>query len=192
MENKESQEGNEVEVDKAKTQEVKENKFLKFLKKRKEFIAPVILLVVLLITILYYNIKVSTLESNFQEEKQEYQEKFTEQMEGLKLDHAYDVSWIFSWSVRSELLRDNKEQVSMLLNQFVKTSIVSTVSMINSEGVIELSTDKNLEGNDYEDQTRLIDPAKTVENNLLIIPLTGINETIGYLEVRFENMEVSI
>lgn len=192
MENNENQTEKNIDVTPPKSEEVKGNKFLQMLKKRKHFIAPVILLLALLITILYYNVKISNLETSFSEEKKEYKEMFAEKMDSLMLDNAYDVSWIFSWSVRSEMLRDNKEQVGLLMNQFVKTANVSSVSMINPKGIIELSTDKKLEGNTYSDLSKLSNPAKKVENDLLILPITGLNETIGHLEIRFQNLTTAV
>jgi hypothetical protein len=188
-ENEINTEANETIIE---TGEPKMKKFFKFLKKRKAFIAPVLLALALLITVLYYRYTISKMESNFEQDKQEYKEMFADQMDSLRLDNAYDISRIFSWSVRSEYMRGNKEQVSLLLNHFVKTPNISSVSMINADGLIELSTDKKVEGNKYSDPSNLVNPPQKVENNSLIIPLTGINETLGHLEVRFEKMQTQL
>ncbi len=128
------------------------------------------------------------METKFEADKKSYQEEFQEKLDILTVDNASALSMIFSWSVRSELLRGNKEQVGLLLNQFVKTENVKSVLFINKENIIELSTDKKREGNTYKEVAKLANAKGEIENNMVIIPIYGINETLGYVEVNFEDL----
>ncbi len=50
------------------------------------------------------------------------------------------------WSVRSELLRRNLEQVDVLISDLVKEKNMESIHLVDPSGVLFLSTDKKLEG----------------------------------------------
>ena len=50
------------------------------------------------------------------------------------------------WSVRSELLRRNLEQVDVLISDLVKEKNMESIHLVDPAGVLFLSTDKKLEG----------------------------------------------
>jgi sensor histidine kinase regulating citrate/malate metabolism len=50
------------------------------------------------------------------------------------------------WSIRSEMLRGNMEQVSQLITDLVKGSQVQFIHLLDQNGTVKLSTNKNREG----------------------------------------------
>lgn len=166
--------------------------------KNKKLIIPLVLIFGLIITVAYFKIQISTIESNFIIEKNAYQEQFKQKEETLinKFETSMDsinqtntlrLSTVFSWSIRAELLRENKEQVSLLINQFIKTAGIKEISLIAPlDYKILISTNKKVEGEQFAETDLLISINPKIENNRSILPIFGLNETIGFLAVEYE------
>jgi hypothetical protein len=193
MENSEHNLNKETSVQKSKFK-----KFTQWVIDHRNTIIPIFLIFILIITIAFYQIKISTIESNFIIEKDKYQKEFKAKEDNLKksyeisidsinLDNAYRISTIFSWSVRSELLRGNTEQVAILMNQFIKTPGIEEVSLIDPKDYkIILSTNKKIEGEPYKNVKVLKKPNNFIKDNQAVIPIYGINELIGYLVFNYQ------
>jgi hypothetical protein len=68
----------------------------------------------------------------------------------MRVKHLEFATEVFSWSVRSELLRENTENLNQLLTVFFKESGVDLVQLINPEDkMVVLSSDNKFEGVSY-------------------------------------------
>ena len=72
------------------------------------------------------------------------------------------------WSIRSEMLRGNIEQVDLLITDLVKEKSVLYIHLVDTDGNVTLSTDKKMEG-------RPIDNEK-IENAMLADSIVILNE----------------
>jgi hypothetical protein len=96
---------------------------------------------------------------------------------------------IFSWSVRSELLRRNTENLNQLFTVFVQETDATLVQLISVEdGTVTISTDKQFEGLPFgvTNLSELL-TGKTVLDESGITVYTrvmGFNEPLGILVVR--------
>ena len=60
------------------------------------------------------------------------------------------LSKTFVWALRSEILRDNLEQANIYLSSLVKEDRFELIVYADREGLIQLSTQKKIEGEPFE------------------------------------------
>ena len=173
------------------------NKVLDFFKRN---IVAVLLAIILIIVLIWYSIKISANEKEYEEERTELVTKaknersalitkLESEKDSLQIKNLESSSKIFSWSVRSELMRNNTENLSQLVNEFVRESGADLVQLIDPEtNKIILSSDKKFEGMDYAQK---IDYALTEPQTLreedgvkIITPVMGLNSALGILIVQ--------
>ena len=158
---------------------------------KKNFIS-VFLALVLVVVLIWFSIKVKSDARHFENEKSQLITLYETQIDSLQIKHLEFASTVFSWSVRSELLRDNVENLSQLLTVFVKESGADLVQLVNpGNNLILLSSDKKYEGNTYNKNLDF-----EIENSVvlkqdgvvrIITPVMGFNSTIGILIVEIMN-----
>lgn len=175
------------------------NKFLDFLKKN---IVAVLLALVLIIVLIWYSVKISSIEEQYEEEKTELVTKsenersalitkYESEKDSLQIRNLESSSKIFSWAVRSELMRNNTENLNQLINAFVKESNADLVQLIDPEtNIISLSSDKKFEGMEYDQK---LNYALTEQQTLMeetgikiITPVMGLNSALGVLIVQID------
>lgn len=173
------------------------NKFLDFLKRN---IVGVLLALALIIAIAWYSVKIRNTEKQYEKEKTELVtksknerseliSKYESEKDSLQIRNLESSSKIFSWAVRSELIRNNAENLNQLLNAFVKESGADLVQLIDPEtNIIRLSSDKKFEGLEYAQK---LDYAITKQQTIteeggvkIITPVMGLNSALGILIVQ--------
>ncbi|MFO7720523.1 MAG: hypothetical protein R6W85_08820 [Gillisia sp.] len=173
------------------------NRFLNFLKKN---IVAVLLAIILIIVLIWYSIKIGSIEKQYEEERTELVTKSDDEKSALITKHKSEKdslqiknleseSRIFSWSVRSELMRNNTENLNQLVNAFVRESGADLVQLIDPKtNKVSLSSDKKFEGLDYPEKIdySLTEPHILKEEGGLkiITPVMGLNNAIGILIVQ--------
>lgn len=162
----------------------KENKLVKFLLKYKKIVAFILIVAAI---VAYYNFELYQTKNQFTKEKENLIVKYTETIDSLKLSNTKEVITVFSWAVRSELLRENIEQVNTLFNTFVKIPQVTSVSLIDNETkLIKLSTDKKSENELFDKLEMLKINELTIVDKNYYVPISGLNKQLGLLKVTIE------
>lgn len=166
------------------------NKFLDLLKENKlsSFLA-----LALVTVIVWFAIKQGVMEREFRNEKNLIIKQHQSKIDSLQIDQMKFATEVFSWSVRSELLRNNVENLNQLVSIFIKNSDADVIQLVNPENhLVLISSDKKFEdkkyvGNlDFEiDKTLVIEDKGIVK---IITPVMGFNSMLGILitEVRKE------
>ena len=176
------------------------NMFLAFIKKN---IVSVLLALALIIVIIWFSAKNDQDKKQFEKDQTELitqskNEKsalianYESEKDSLRLLNLEAAAKIFSWSVRSELLRNNTENLNQLVNAFVKESGADLVQLINPEtNKIILSSDKKFEGSEYAQKIDfgLKEPhtLKDDDGIKIITPIMGLNTAQGILIVQINN-----
>ncbi len=163
----------------------KPNKLLIFILKHKTVLG---LLLVILALLVYHMIKINNLENVFIEQTETLKIEHAQQLDSLKIVNLKQTINVFSWAVRSEMSRNNLEQVNQFFLSFIKENDIRVISLINPENAqILLSTDKKNEGQEITDkqilnvnELKLLEGSETLQ---VVVPIMGLNKKIGVLVV---------
>ncbi len=147
-----------------------------------------VLILLLLVVFVWFSIKIYINEKKFSNEKTQLITQYESKIDSLQTKHLKFATEVFSWSVRSELLRNNTENLNQLLSVFVRQSGADLVQLINPKNnIVLLSSDKKFEGTSLETTAFSNLTSTTVyteENSVKIIsPVMGFNDKIGVLIV---------
>lgn len=93
------------------------------------------------------------------------------------------------WSIRSEMLRGNMEQVNIFTTDLVREPNFQYIHLVDTEGTIIVSTDKKLEGTKAEgvidpNQLLVTEPTTLTDANQLTLvaaPVMGYDRKLGVL-----------
>jgi hypothetical protein len=183
---------NSEEVEKESTQAESKptfkDKLIAFLKNNK---AASVLSIALIVVFIWFSVKIRINEKNFNNEKTQLITQYESTIDSLQIAQLAFATKVFSWSVRSELLRNNTENLNQLLTVFVQESGAELVQLIKPEDkMVLLSSDKKFEGNPYAGNLDFELKESTVlkeESNVKIItPVMGFNNKIGILIVELK------
>lgn len=180
---------NSKEVEKELSQNESKRKFkaklVAFFKNNK---AATVLTILLLVVFIWSLVKIRINEKNFNNEKKQLTTQYESKIDSLQIKHLEFATEVFSWAVRSELLRNNTENLNQLLTVFVKNSGADLVQIVDAEDkTVLLSSDKKFEGVSYSDllnfeikKTLVLEESSAVK---IITPVMGFNNMIGILIV---------
>lgn len=179
---------NESEPTQVKTRNKFMGKLGAFLKRN---LAATGLSLLLLVVLIWFSGRLRINERNFNNEKTQLITQYESTIDSLQINHLEFATKVFSWSVRSELLRNNTENLNQLLTVFVKESGANLVQLINPEdNMVLVSSDKKYEGNPYSGNLNfeLNKPTVLKEGNdvKIITPVMGYTDKIGILIVELK------
>lgn len=167
------------------TNEQKPNIILKFISRHKVVFG---LLLIIIITLVYFMIKIKSLENEFAEKTDTMKKDFALQIDSMKIANLQQTIKVFSWAVRSEMNRNNLEQVEQFFSNFVKEYDILKIDLINPENAkIILSTDKKNEGQVVTDtqileveQLKVFGDSRRIQ---VVVPIMGLDKKNGILVV---------
>ena len=156
----------------------------------KRNIPAVVLALLLILVFIWFSVKIDNNKNHFENEKIQLITKYETERDSLQINNLVFASSVFSWSIRSEMLRNNMENLNQLLTVFVKKSGANVVQLVNPDTKIVLvSSDEKFEGNPYPGKLdyELSDPIvlKEASGVRILTPVMGFNNTIGILVVEF-------
>jgi len=127
----------------------KEGKVMIFVKKHRLVFS---LIAVIIIILLWAFVKMKIVEKRLSNEKEQLVNLYEQRMDSLNLSNMELTSKVFSWAIRSEMTRQNMEQVNQFFSGFVKEPNIRKVQLIDPvTGKVLLSSDKKDEGTIVED-----------------------------------------
>ncbi len=149
------------------------------------------LLLALLIVAIWALIKMSIMENDFEKQSLKMQSDYETKIDSLTARQLVLTSKVFSWAIRSELTRENKEQVNQFFLSFIKETGVTNVKLVAAiTSKVILSTDKKDEGSIYSNPALLSDnPTYQRKDSTLLVfcPVMGLNDKIGTLVIEYIN-----
>ncbi|MDT8364528.1 MAG: hypothetical protein RQ714_07780 [Nitrosomonas sp.] len=100
---------------------------------------------------------------------------------------------VLAWAVRSELLRNNLDQIDQYLNELVKTKDTERVVLISEEGKLLVSTDKRLEDKaaasvypkEVLNQRKVTMTSDDKGRKMLVVPVMGLNSRLGTVVISY-------
>jgi hypothetical protein len=154
-------------------------------------IVAVILAIGIVIVFGWFYMKDKNNVKRFETEKSEMSSRHKNEIDSLKVQHLQFATKVFSWSVRSEMMRNNTETLSQLLNTYAQESGADLVQLINPENQqVVLSSDKKYEGTKYNGDIDLnINAPLIVQDSgavRLVTPIMDLNSMIGILIIEMQ------
>ena len=106
------------------------------------------------------------------------------QMDSLQQADYMLVSKVFSWAVRSDMMRNNFDQANQYIENIVNEPYIKKAFAIDAaNNTIVLSSDKNEVGLPVSDITLLQPGVNSVVKNdstmRIVTPITGLNKKVG-------------
>ena len=168
----------------------KESKILTFLKKHWLVFSLIVAIVILF---LWAVIKIQIIENRSSKEKEQLVNIYELKMDSLHLSNMELTSRVFSWAIRSEMTRQNMEQVNQFFSGFVKEPNMRKVQLIDpATAKVLLSSDKKDEGTIIEDPAILQaeKPLRIIgaTGDMIINPVMGLDTRIGVLVIEIEKI----
>ncbi len=165
----------------------KENFFSKFIKKH---ILVLILILIIIGVFLYSMIRVSTLESRHEKQTSELITEYNAKIDSVTFSNMKLTVRVFTWAVRSEMIRENTEQVNHFFSEFIKEPKVIKIQLISHDvSEVLISTDIKDEGKLVDDKDYLVNTLHTKvepEGIKFINPVMGMDKKLGVLVVVME------
>jgi hypothetical protein len=140
------------------------------------------LILIIIIILIWHFCKIYFLEKNAEKEKLGIVNKYEIKLDSLNAVHLQLTAKTFSWAIRSELIRGNKDQINQFFNEFIKTPGILKLQLINTENsVIEISTDKKDEGTKNVDYINIKgqETIPGIPELKIVTPISGMNKQIG-------------
>ncbi len=166
--------------------------FWGFVKKHPTFSTIVVALAVIGIVILWKDISRNNWEKQVQ--KQVTKELLVQQESMIKL-----IAKTLVWNVRSEVLRNNIEQIDILFIDLVRDSQIEFVHYINMDGIVVLSTNKKTESQSVikDFSTNILNTNQTITekiDNLLIAssPIMGVDRQLGVVIIGYSPSSITL
>jgi cell division protein FtsL len=162
----------------------------------KKILWIIFIVVIILVPVVIYFIK--DCEINRLKEKQAVEIQAIKQQASDKVDlnnnaNLIIVGKIFSWAVRGELTRDNKDQVNQMMIELVKENDYRQVVLLSGDGSVVLSTDKKFEGEGFNNSVYeallgsdnvQVSPQKNGDL-LVAAPVFGIDSRLGTVIITY-------
>jgi L-lactate utilization protein LutC len=148
------------------------------------------LLLIIVIISLWAFIKISIVENHYKKDILKMKSVFENKMDSLTAKQLILTSKAFSWAIRSELTRENKEQVNQFFMSFIKEPGVNRVEFVNaSDSKVSLSTNKKDEGTTFTDQVAIMTTKAINYRNdsilTIVSPVMGLNNKLGVLVIEY-------
>jgi hypothetical protein len=104
------------------------------------------------------------------------------------------------WAIRSEMLKENYEQINEFLVQFVKEPHIRQILVAKIDGTVVVATDKKMEGAEFsslypgkfldENETAVADDG--MGNIFVISPIMAFNRKLGIFFLVYEPEKIAL
>lgn len=153
--------------------------------KRNPWLWPLIITLLISALLLWRWYSVSSLKAEHAEKEAQLTARANAMVDSLRTDDILRGARLLSWAVRSEMVRDNMEQVGQYLLAYLKEPGVQRISLVAPDGTIRICTDRKLEG------TRVALPAASDQGSIAhadarstaYAPVLGVDQLLGVVMV---------
>jgi len=149
------------------------------------------LLLALVVVLLWAFIKMTLMNRSYEKQTAELKTSYETQMNSMTVQHMTLTSKVLALAVRSELTRNNKEQVNQFFMSIIKEPGINKVEFVDAKtSKVLLSTDKKDEGAVFPNQVALMtdETIQFTNNSILNIvsPVMGLNNKLGVLVIEYK------
>lgn len=140
------------------------------------------LIVVIIALVIWHFSSIYFIEKNTEKEKVTMSTNFAIKVDSINATRMAMAAKTLSWAIRSELIRDNKDQINQFFDEFIKSPGIIKLQFINAENSkIEISTDKKDEGTQNGNYADLNEQKimSGTPNLMIVTPILGMNKQLG-------------
>ncbi len=147
-----------------------------------------LLLLLLIIGGIYALVRINAVERQSRTQRRELVTEYESRLDSLKIEGMERAVRTLSWAIRSELSRQNMEQVDQFFSTFINEQDVQRLRLIDpATGDVILSTDRN-DQNTQVTRARILQAEEVFsmrrESMIEVVsPIMGLNERLGILVV---------
>ena len=154
----------------------------------KRNVGATIVMIIMLIAIIYLGINLMVKQKQHKEEITDINAKNAALVDSLKKDNFTWLTKVFTWTVRSEMLRENLEQVKLYSQEFIKYQYVDNIKVVDPSGRVIFSTDMK-DQNVITEWSNIQKLAVMQQNNKTIIasPILGNDMILGAVVIEYKN-----
>jgi len=149
-----------------------------------------VLLCLLIAVVIVAFIRIKLLERSFNKQRETLLVQYQTKVDSVLQSDRLTTVKVFSWAVRSELIRDNRDQVNQFFMNFIKEPGVKKIKLIDPVSAKAIiSTDKKEEGLVFADPAIFTEEIAIRHRDSvtqIISPVMGLNEKIGVLVIEYE------
>jgi hypothetical protein len=142
----------------------------------------------LLISILWGVLSAQRTAKRYEKQITELTTRHAAMMDSMQIQQGEMFISALSWATRSELMRENMDQVNSYFVEALKNKSIEVVRVVNhTSGKVILSTNKKDEGTDTSDE--FVRNAKEISSRTegstvtFVAPIFGFNQQIGVLVI---------
>ncbi|HPU46413.1 MAG TPA: hypothetical protein PLQ91_02125 [Bacteroidales bacterium] len=154
----------------------------------KQNVGATIVMIIMLIAIIFLGINLMVKQKQHKEEIADVNAKNTALVDSLKKDNFTWLTKVFTWTVRSEMLRENLEQVKLYSQEFIKYQYVDNIKVVDPSGRVIFSSDMKDQSviTEWSNINKL---AVIQQNNKTIIasPVLGNDKILGAVVIEYKN-----
>ena len=150
----------------------------------------IFLVLVLIVFGAWAFIRMNVMNSKFEKQQTKLIENYEHRIDSINGVNLQTTSKVFAWAIRSELIRQNQDQVNQYFLTYIHEPKVLKISYIdNVSSKILISTDKKEEGTQYggteiaKDSTFIQLKDSTFN---VITPVMGLNQRLGTLVIDYK------
>ncbi len=152
-----------------------------------------LMIIIPLIVYLWKQSEIKNLKKKYETDITAITVKANSTIEENNKKNMENLTRVFSWAVRSEMLRSNLEQVDNYMTDLVKKADLKNISAVKTDGIVVLSTDKKFEGSVYpgpvaNELTQINNVVtRTGENGdvISICPIMGLDNRMGTIIITY-------
>lgn len=154
----------------------------------KQNVGATIAMIIMLIAIIVLGINLMVKQKQHKEEIADINAKNAALVDSLKKDNFTWLTKVFTWTVRSEMLRENLEQVKLYSQEFIKYQYVDNIKVVDPSGRVIFSTDMK-DQNVITEWSNIQKLAVIQQDNKIIIaaPVLGNNIILGAVVIEYKN-----
>lgn len=150
-----------------------------------------VLIVALVAVSVWSIININLMNSSFEKQTTTLKSTYENQISSLTAEQLTITSKALAWAVRSELTRNNKEQVNQFFLSIIKEPGINKVQFVDTKtSKVLLSTNKKDEGAIYPNQVALMtDETINFSDNAVlnvVSPVMGLNNKLGVLIIEYK------
>jgi hypothetical protein len=151
-------------------------------------VGATIVMIIMLIAIIFLGINLLIKQNQHKKEIADINMQHAALVDSLKKDNFTWITKVFTWTVRSEMLRENLEQVKLYSQELIKYQDVANIKVVDPSGRVIFSSD--MKDQNVITEWSNIQKLAVVQNDgkiIVVSPVLGNDIILGAVVIEYNN-----